>query len=86
VTSNAILRRIELLERAVTEQRHPKFVLCWTNKLAERIQSALGPGYTTISIRGLTGCADDEAFESKLREDPAESERLNNLLAGIPPD
>jgi hypothetical protein len=86
MTSSAVLRRIELLERAVSTPMKTRFVLCWTSKLAEKIQKALGPGYIPVSIRDVTGCANDDEFEMKLREDPAESERLDNLLAGIPPD
>ena len=82
MTSNAILRRIELLERAVATQRHPKLVLCWTKSLADRIQRALGPGYVPVTIR----CADEDAFEAVMRESPDESERLDKLLAGIPPE
>jgi hypothetical protein len=82
MSSNAILRRIELLERAVATQRHPKLVLCWTKKLAEKIQKALGPGYVPVTLR----CADEDAFEAMIRENPEISERLDNLLAGIPPE
>jgi hypothetical protein len=86
MTSSALVRRIELLEHAVTAQRHPKFVFCWTKKLGDRIQHALGPEYTPVTIRGITGCSNDDEIEAKIREDPVESERLDKLLAGIPPD
>jgi hypothetical protein len=85
MTSSALVRRIELLEHAVTAQRHPKLVFCWTKKLGERIQHALGPGYTAVTIRGITGCADDDAMEALIRQDVVEAERLDRLLAGIPP-
>ena len=87
MTSNGILRRIELLEHAVNTQRHPKLVFCWTKKLGERIQAALGPDYTPVNIRGIGGVTDDDELEKMIRRDnPAESERLDKLLAGIPPD
>ena len=82
MTSSAILRRIEFLERAVATPVRTRFVLCWTSQLAEKIQKALGPGYVPVTVR----CADEDAFEAMMRENPVESERLDNLLAGIPPD
>jgi hypothetical protein len=82
MTSSAILRRIELLEREVSTPRKPKLVLCWTKKLAARIQHALGPTYTLVTIT----CKDEDAFEAMIRESPVESERLDRLLAGIPPE
>ena len=86
MTSSAVLRRIELLERAVATPRQPKFVFCWTKKLGDRIQHALGPAYIPVAIHGIAGCADDDEVEALIRQDPAEAERLDNLLAGIPPD
>ena len=86
MTSSAILRRIEFLERAVSTPAKTRLVLCWTKKLGERIQAALGPQYIPVSIRGIAGCADDDEVEALIRQNPAESERLDRLLAGIPPD
>jgi hypothetical protein len=86
MTSSTLLRRIELLEHAVTTPRRPKLVFCWTRKLGEKIQHALGPEYTTVTIRGVTGCSNDDELEAKIREDPVEAERLDRLLAGIPPE
>jgi hypothetical protein len=82
MTSSAILRRIELLEHAVTTPRRPKLLLCWTKKLADKIQHALGPEYIPVTVT----CKDEDAFEAMIRENPVESERLDKLLAGIPPD
>jgi hypothetical protein len=86
MTSSAILRRIELLEKEVASPHKPKLVFCWTKTLGERIQHALGPRYTAVSIQGIAGCADDEEVEALVRKTPSESERLDKLLAGIPPD
>jgi hypothetical protein len=86
MTSNAILRRIELLEHAVATPRQPKLIFCWTKTLGERIQHALGPEYTAVSIHGIAGCANDDEVEALVRETPSEAERLDKLLAGIPPD
>jgi hypothetical protein len=74
------------LEHAVNTPRQPKLIFCWTKKLGERIQHALGAQYTAVTIRGIAGCADDDEVEALIREDPVESERLDKLLAGIPPD
>jgi hypothetical protein len=82
VTSSAILRRIELLEREVATPRKPKLLLCWTKKLVDKIQQALGPSYILVTVT----CKDEDAFEAMIRESPVESERLDKLLAGIPPD
>jgi hypothetical protein len=87
MTSSALIRRIELLEHAVTTPRRPKLVFCWTRKLGERIQHALGLEYIPVSIRGIGGVTDDDELEKMIRQDnPAESERLDRLLQGIPPD
>jgi hypothetical protein len=81
--SSAIIKRLEALEAQMATRRSPTLIFCWTKSLAERIGKAL-PGYTMVSIAGVTGCADDDALEAKLREDPVEAERLDRLLAGIP--
>jgi hypothetical protein len=86
MTSSALIRRIELLERTVTTPRRPKLVFCWTKTLGERIQHALGPEYTPVSIRGIAGCSNDQEIEALVRENPVEAERLDRLLQGIPPD
>jgi hypothetical protein len=86
MTSSAILRRIELLEKEVASPHKPKLVFCWTRTLGDKIQHALGPRYTAVSIQGITGCANDDEVETLVRETPSESERLDRLIAGIPPD
>jgi hypothetical protein len=86
MTSNAILRRIELLEKEIASPHKPKLVFCWTRTLGDKIQHALGPQYVAVSIRGIAGCANDDEVEALVRETPSESERLDKLLAGIPPD
>ena len=86
MSSNALLRRVELLERAVSTPNKRKLVFVWTRSLGERIQHALGPQYTTVSIQGIAGCANDDEVEALVRETPSEAERLDRLLAGIPPD
>jgi hypothetical protein len=83
--SSAIIKRLETLEAQMATRRSPTLIFCWTKTLADRISKAL-PGYTTVSIHGITGCSDDDAVEALIREDPVESERLDKLLAGIPPD
>ena len=83
---SAIEKRLEAIEEQLAAYRHPKLVFCWTRQLAERIQAALGPAYTTVNIRGMTGCAGDDEFEALIRQDPIEAERLDRLLAGIPPE
>jgi hypothetical protein len=82
MTSTAILRRIEFLERAVSTPVKTRLVLCWTSQLAEKIQAALGPAYVPVTVP----CKDEDAFEAMMRENPVESDRLDKLLAGIPPD
>jgi hypothetical protein len=86
MTSNAILRRIELLEKEIAAPHRPKLVFCWTKTLGDRVQHALGPRYTAVSIHGIAGCANDDEVEALVRENPIEAERLDRLLAGIPPD
>jgi hypothetical protein len=85
MSGSAILRRIEKIEQELAANRHPKLIFVWTKKLADQISKVL-PGYIPVSIQGVTGCADDDALEAKLREDPVEAERLDRLLAGIPPE
>jgi hypothetical protein len=86
MTSSTLLRRIELLEHAVSTPNKPKLVFAWTRSLGERIQQALGPQYVAVSIHGIAGCANDDEVEALVRETPSEAERLDKLLAGIPPD
>jgi hypothetical protein len=74
------------LEHAVSTPSKPKLVFCWTRSLGERIQQALGPQYTAVTIQGGVGCANDDEVEALVRENPVEAERLDKLLAGIPPD
>jgi hypothetical protein len=80
---SSIEKRLATLEAELATTRSPKLIFCWTKSLAMRIGKAL-PGYITVSIHGIAGCADDDAMEAKLREDPVEAERLDRLLAGIP--
>jgi hypothetical protein len=87
MTSANVLRRIELLEKAIAAQHSPKLVFVWTARLAEKISEALGPNYQCVTIRGITGCADDDEVEATIRSDnPDEAARLDRLLAGIPPE
>jgi hypothetical protein len=85
VSSNAVLRRIEKLEQELAYARQPKLIFCWTKTLADRISKTL-PGYTTVSIHGITGCANDDEIEALIRQDAHQSERLDKLLAGEIPD
>jgi hypothetical protein len=82
MTAVNVLRRIELLERAIAHKNQPELVFCWTSSLADRISEALGPNYQPVHLRFPD--ADAEAkFEADLRRDnPAESKRLDRLLAG----
>jgi hypothetical protein len=81
--ANAILKRLERLEQELAANRHPQLIFCWTKSLADRIGKAL-PGYTTVSIKGITGCSNDDEVEALLRQDKHQSQRLDRLLAGIP--
>jgi hypothetical protein len=82
---SSIEKRLAALEAELATTRTPRLLFCWTKSLADRVGKAL-PGYTTVSIRGVTDCADDDALKAKLRQDPIEAERLDRLLAGIPPE
>jgi hypothetical protein len=83
MTSVNMLKRIELLEQAIATQHSPKLVFVWTASLAARVGEALGPGYECVVIKGIGGCADDDEIEAMIRrDDPAESARLDRLLAG----
>jgi hypothetical protein len=87
MTAVNVLRRIELLEKAIATQHSPKLVFVWTAHLAERISAALGPNYQCVTISGIAGCADDDEVEAMIRRDnPDEAARLDRLLAGIPPE
>ena len=85
MTSVNLLRRIELLERAVAHESRPELVFCWTRSLAERISRALGPNYEPVCITFPDNDA-EAAFEAMIRENPDEAARLDRMLAGIPPD
>jgi hypothetical protein len=82
--ANSIEKRLAALEAELATQRSPKLIFCWTKSLADRISKVLPHGYTTVSIHGITGCADDDAVEALIRQDKHQSERLDRLLAGIP--
>jgi hypothetical protein len=79
------MKRLEALEAQLATRRSPTLIFCWTKSLAERIGKAL-PGYTTVSIHGITGCANDDEIEALIRQDAHQSERLDKLLAGEIPD
>jgi hypothetical protein len=82
---SSIEKRLAALEAELATQRSPKLIFVWTKSLADRISKAL-PGYVPVSIHGITGCADDDAVEALIRQDPHQSERLDRLLAGEIPD
>jgi hypothetical protein len=81
---SSIEKRLAALEAELATQRSPKLLFVWTKSLADRISKVL-PGYIPVSIHGITGCADDAEVEALIRQDPHQSERLDRLLAGIPP-
>jgi hypothetical protein len=82
MTAVNVLRRIELLEKAIATKHSPKLVFVWTSRLAEKISEALGPNYQCVTIRFPSSEAEEE-FEASLRRDnPAEGKRLDRLLAG----
>jgi hypothetical protein len=82
--ANSIEKRLAALEAELATTRSPKLIFCWTKSLADRIAKVLPSNYTTVSIRSVTGCANDDELEAMIRQDPAINERLDRLLAGIP--
>jgi hypothetical protein len=81
--ANSIEKRLAALEAELATVRSPKLIFCWTKSLATRISKAL-PGYTMVSIQGITGCSNDDEVEALIRQDKHQSQRLDRLLAGIP--
>jgi hypothetical protein len=81
--TSSVLKRIEILERAVAHKGRPELVFVWTKSLADRISMTLGPNYQCVAIEGITGCANDAEVEALIRRDnPKESSRLDRLLRG----
>ena len=83
--TTSIEKRLKAIEAQLASPRSPKLLFVWTRSLADRISKVL-PGYIPVSIRGVTNAANDDEFEALIRQDPVEAERLDRLLAGIPPD
>jgi hypothetical protein len=86
MSSNAIIKRLEALERAIIA-RPPTLIFVWTKNLAKRIEPLVPQGR---NIKLVHWKMDDEdgSFEAQLREtNPQEAERLDALLRGeFPPD
>jgi hypothetical protein len=84
MTSNALIKRLEALERAITPMSPPILVNVWTKSLASRIEPLL-PKDRDVRLVHLS-FSDEKAeqkFEASLRKsNPAEAKRLDELLAG----
>jgi hypothetical protein len=81
VSSNAIIRRLEALERAIIA-RPPTLIFVWTKSLAERIGPLVPQGRNIRLVCWKMEDADG-SFEAELREtNRQEAERLDALLRG----
>jgi hypothetical protein len=82
VSSNAIIRRLEALERAIIA-RPPTLIFVWTKSLAERIGPLVPQGRNIRLVCMPSVPGGEDAFEAELREtNPQEAERLDALLRG----
>ena len=82
MTSNALIKRLEALEKAIVCQP-PELIFVWTKSLADRIEPLLPKNRNYRLVRYAERPDEDEAFEAKLREqNPREAERLDLLLQG----
>jgi phosphatidylserine/phosphatidylglycerophosphate/cardiolipin synthase-like enzyme len=81
MTSSAVIKRLEALERAIMA-RPPTLIFVWTRSLADRIEPLVPQGR---NVRLVCWAMDDEdgSFEAELREtNPREAARLDALLRG----
>jgi hypothetical protein len=80
--TSSVLKRLEAIEKALAARQSPQLVMAWTPSLAARIGPKLPANYQCVCLSFAGGSNAEEAFEAKLRKDPAEAARLDRLLQG----